>query len=275
MVRNYEKKRLKNYTSKQWESALHAVQNGVSVRQASKEFMIPRSTLRDYLSGKHARKIGRTTVLSHEQEELIAHALVYASECGWPCDRHDLATMVGEFCRLSKIKTPWKTIPGKDFCRGFEKRWQQLLSKRKAEVLTVKRAKSVAPENLDKFFDIVQDVYTKCGIDETHDGSRVFNLDETGLSTEQRLTNCFFRRGAKDVSLLSPTCGKAMYTLLVCGSAAGELMPPFILYKALHLYDTWCKGGPENTYFDITKSGWMESESFSRWFEKVSLLYLV
>ena len=137
---------------------------------------------------------------------------------------------------------------------------EHILSHRKCETFTVDRAKAVTSNNLDKFFDIVDSFYKKCNIT---DGSRVFNLDETGLTTEQRLTNCFFRRGGKDVSILSPTCGKTMFTVLCCGNALGEVMPPCVIYKALHLYDSWCKGGPENTFYGATKSGWMETDIFN------------
>ena len=50
-------------------------------------------------------------------------------------------------------------------------------------------------------------------------------------------------------------------------------MPPYILYKAKHLYDSWCVGGPPNTHYNTSASGWMEADSFFEWFESLFLKY--
>ena len=40
----------------------------------------------------------------------------------------------------------------------------------------------------------------------------------------------FFKKPSKDSYLLTPTCGKAMYTVLACGSASSEYLPPLVVY---------------------------------------------
>jgi len=59
-----------------------------------------------------------------------------------------------------------------------------------------------------------------------------------------------------------------MYTVLACCNAAGEFLPPHVIYKSKHLYRDWCIGGPKDTSYNSTKSGWMESKEFATWFEK-------
>ena len=54
--------------------------------------------------------------------------------------------------------------------------------------------------------------------------NRTFNCDETGCSTDPNKKKRFFSKSEKDSYLLTPTCGKAMYSVLVCGSAAGDFM---------------------------------------------------
>jgi DDE superfamily endonuclease len=46
-------------------------------------------------------------------------------------------------------------------------------------------------------------------------------------------------------------------------------MPLHVVYKGLHLYNTWCNGGPDGTRYNCSPSGWMESEQFVEWFTKV------
>jgi len=56
-----------------------------------------------------------------------------------------------------------------------------------------------------------------------------------------------------------------MYTVQVCCSAVGK----YVVYKGLHLYNTWCAGGPDDAKYTCSKSGWMEANQFVEWFDKV------
>ena len=61
------------------------------------------------------------------------------------------------------------------------------------------------------------------------------------------------------------------FSNLGCGSAAGERLPPFVVYKAKHLYDTWKHGGPAGALYGVSSSGWMEGPNFISWFKKLFL----
>ncbi len=63
------------YTEEQMLVAVDAVQKGMSVRNASQEFNIPKSTLMDRCSNRHKAKDGRPTVLIEEEETLIVERL--------------------------------------------------------------------------------------------------------------------------------------------------------------------------------------------------------
>ena len=43
------------------------------------------------------------------------------------------------------------------------------------------------------------------------------------------------------------------------------------MYKAKHLYDTWKHGGPPDTLYGVSSSGWMEGANFLSWFKKLFL----
>ena len=43
-----------------------------------------------------------------------------------------------------------------------------------------------------------------------------------------------------------------------CGSATGEFLPPYIVYKVNNCYESWCQGGPEGAIYAATKSGWFD-----------------
>ena len=64
-----------------------------------------------------------------------------------------------------------------------------------------------------------------------------------------------------------------MFTVLFCGSAAGIYLPPYVIYKgkATNMFNTWMEGGPDNTSYNIIKSGWMEDFVLEAWIKDVFL----
>ena len=71
MVRKYLRKKKTAYSEKDIQLAIEAVRDGMEVATAAKTFMIPRSTLRDKLSGRRqrAKRPGAKTVFTTEQEK--------------------------------------------------------------------------------------------------------------------------------------------------------------------------------------------------------------
>lgn len=54
---------------------------------------------------------------------------------------------------------------------------------------------------------------------------------------------------------------------MFCGSAAGKLLPPYVVHKAAHIYEQWQEGGPNGTKYDKSPSGWFDSVTFTNWFK--------
>ncbi len=86
-------------------------------------------------------------------------------------------------------------------------------------------------------------------------------------------SKAFYHRGSENVQYVVSSEGKTMYTVLFCGNAAGEYLPPYVIYKGStsNMFDTWMNGGPPNTSYNLTKSGWMEYFVFEAWFKSVLL----
>ena len=55
-------------------------------------------------------------------------------------------------------------------------------------------------------------------------------------------------------------------SVLFSATANGELLPTYVVYKALHLMNTWTEGGPAKVRYNRTKSGWFDSVTFEDWF---------
>ena len=236
---------------------------------ASKHFSVPKTTLLSRLKNSSSRnvraiKVGRPTALSNDDEKYIVLAIQYCSDLGWPIGKEQVLDMVEQYVRNQKLHTPFKNNrPGEDWYLSFRKRYKAEISLRKPETVTSARAKGLSQETVNKFFDLLEAKLESAGV--KNQPSRIYNLDETGLNTDPKLHKLLCRRGVKDAQAILPTEGKAMYTVLFCGNAAGEYLPPYVIYKAKNIYSSWLTGGPPGTVYNVTASGWMEDYVFESW----------
>ena len=67
---------------------------------------------------------------------------------------------------------------------------------------------------------------------------------------------------------------KTSISVMWCGNAAGDCLPPMVVYKAQNIYESWVKGGHKGTVYQCTKSGWFDSNTFEQWFMEVVLEYV-
>ena len=74
------------------------------------------------------------------------------------------------------------------------------------------------------------------------------------------------KRGDRTVHETGGGSGREFITILACGSAIGEKLPPYILYKGKYHQKRHMVGGPTDTLYSRSKSGWMESANFLEWF---------
>ena len=64
---------------------------------------------------------------------------------------------------------------------------------------------------------------------------------------------------------------KSSVSLMFCGNALGEYLPPMVVYRAQNIYTEWTRGGPTGCIYECTKSGWFDSRCFERWFREIFL----
>lgn len=54
---------------------------------------------------------------------------------------------------------------------------------------------------------------------------------------------------------------------MICGNAEGKCLPPYVVYKADHIWSTWTENGPQKARYNRTKSGWFDGATFEDWFQ--------
>ena len=70
------------------------------------------------------------------------------------------------------------------------------------------------------------------------------------------------RQGTKTPSKLGVSNEKQMFITLACCFTQGDFMPLHTIYKGVHLMSSWTQGGSVGSSYDVSPSGWMESEQF-------------
>lgn len=96
----------------------------------------------------------------------------------------------------------------------------------------------------------------------------ILNYDETNLTDNPGAQKCLFKRGVKyPERVLNYT--KGAISIMFAITAGGECLPPYVVYKAEHLYTQWTLNGPKGSRFNRSKSGWFDSLLFEDWFESI------
>ena len=275
MVRKYVRKKPKSHSEENIYRAQQLIENeGYTIRKASKECGVPYETLRRWINQPPTgfSSGSKHRALTDEDEELIVTGLKVAADCGWPCGTEEVKMMVKTYLDKRCVgNSPFKdNMPGYDWMISFKRRWCDQLTIRKPEVLTVARKKAMSKTTLDEFFKIVKTTMEKnCflvdGDNQKELSERIYNCNETAVSTKPAGKKVFISKGKRDAYLEAPGAGKACYTVLFCTSASGEFLPPLIVYKACNLYQKWTTGEPIGATYACTRSGWIEDTVFENW----------
>lgn len=129
-VRNPNARAYKAYDEDRMKLAISDVRVGnLSIKKASERYGINRTTLFNHIKNFKCKKVGRPTVLSFAEEELLAHSLIKLADWGFGLDRNHLRQCVKEFLLRTDRPNPFcDGVPGVEWCKLFEKRWKEKIS---------------------------------------------------------------------------------------------------------------------------------------------------
>lgn len=130
------------------------------------------------------------------------------------------------------------------------KRHSDKISKRISENIKRVRAE-VSPATIKAYHEELQKSLN--GLLPSH----IINYDETNLTDDPGRKQVLTRRGTKYPERVL-NHSKVSTSIVMAGTADGDLLPPYVVYKSSHLYDTWIQNGPKGTRYNRTSSGWFE-----------------
>lgn len=244
------------------------VSGKLSIRKAAKMYNIPYTVLNRHIKNPNVKHQGGQLSLSFEEEEMLVERIKICAEWGYPIDLFDLRCLVKAYLdrRGITINKFRNNLPGKDFAESFMKRHRDEISLRLCQ--NIKRCRAaVSHEVINTFFD---------HLEESLHGvlpSNIVNFDETNLRDDPGIKKVIIKRGCKYPERILNS-SKSSTSIMYAAAADGTVLPPYVVYKSAHVYDSWRRGGPKNARFNRSKSGWFDSACFDDWVENVAVPYL-
>lgn len=253
------------YTQAALEQALNAMNNGtMSSREAERHFNVPRRTLLNKRNKKHSGRIGHPLALTEIEERHLVDVVIASAEYGSPLTTLEIRMLVKQYLDSRGVRVlffPNDNLPSCEWVHAFLKRYKGVLTNRHCQ--NVKRARAANTEEImEEYFENL-----KISLRDV-EPQNIINYDETNLTDDPGSQKCVFRRGTKYPERYMNTT-KSAISLMFAATASGERLPLYVVYKAERLYDRWVTGGPPQTFYNRSKSGWFDAAIFQDWFSKV------
>lgn len=250
-----------NYTLAVLEECLEKVRSGIlSAYAAAKEYKIPINTIKNKIKNRHIEKVGRPTALLEEEENIIKDHVMVLADSGIPIGIDDVTLIIQRYLNSTnrKVKVFKNNRPGWEWGKLFLERHQDLKA-----TLGHNISRSRAQVNEDKINEFFNNLESEIqGVPPEN----IFNFDETGFHDDPKKKKLLFRRKCRNPEVIRNST-KSCYTAIFCGNAAGEMLPPYFIFKAKNAWSDWLFGATRGSRMTVTKSGWIDLESFDDWFK--------
>nr|AER39694.1 transposase [Verticillium dahliae] len=252
------------YTEDEINQALEAIINGQSIKSASTEWGIPRTTLNNRLQGQQPRDIAFSTQqkLSPTQEKHLVEWIRIQAALGLPPTH----SQIREFAeRILHLQGGPQTIG---------KNWFQAFTRRNPSI-KVQRARPIDSQRINgATTNVIRDWFRYLSIPEIKAIQPVnrYNMDETGI-LEGRGSNGLVLGSAEAQNLRKKQPGSRAWTsILECISATGTTVPPLVIFKGKSVQQQWFPLDlqPYSSWkFTATENGWTDNDTAVFWLKEI------
>lgn len=265
--------KLRMWSNADMEKAILACrEEGMSASAASRLHKVPRKSLTDRLQGrvKINCRMGPPTALSDEQEKTLCHYMEYMADQGFPLTVSHILTYAWCIDRSCGRNVFGENGPCYGWWLKFKHRHPEFAKLRSAQITERGKSGNSVVNSIRKYFQLLKNVM------EAHDFHErpqdIYNCDETIINLNKscqkvvvprRIKHAYSRQGASTKHI----------SLLCCVSAAGSVVPPYIIYKGSFPGGNYTAGGPDGALYGKQESGVMDSKLFLKWLEKVFIPY--
>lgn len=269
MVRTYVKKTGQGqWSHKSMEEASNKVLlRQLTIRQAAERYNVPYTSLqrRVTLSKGVVKRRGGQQILDKDTEKKFADRLIHLASRGFGITPKNVRKYAFQYVQSQNINHNFNInsgMAGEDWFHRFMAR-NPHLSIRKPEGLSKARMNGMKKEKVTEFFKTLQKV-----IDDNNLRGKpecMYNVDETGIPLNNRPPNIIAEKGSREVVSMTSVERGENVTVLACMNAAGQYIPPFILFKGVRKRDDFMIGMPSGAEVTMTEKGWVTEVAFKQW----------
>ncbi|XP_052079009.1 uncharacterized protein LOC127717266 [Mytilus californianus] len=261
----------KQYLQESLDKAVGAVNsNKMSISKAAKEYGVPRTTISDHVNGKYDNHLnGPSKMLTDEEETSLINYVKYMSERGFPLTRRMLKAFVLSIVEKSGRKTLFNMDkgPSNKWINKLLNRHRELSEKLPEQQDKARRRMSNVTV-VDQYFKLLSDTVDSLGL--TNKPNQIFNCDESGFSgKEKSKEKVLTLKGSHSYQQKVMVHGHI--TVHMCIGADGHVLPSFIIFDDCLPHRNFKDGVPDTWLYGSSESGYMDTELFENWFDKVFL----
>ncbi|CAG4984225.1 unnamed protein product [Parnassius apollo] len=197
-------KKRKEWDKVNMKNATEAVRTQrMGYKNAAQVFNVPRTTLFRFCHTNEPNidcRFGRKTVLGPDIEHMLVQYVKQMDKLYFGLTRNDVKRMAYQLAIKNNLKHPFNNRTAtRKWLKGFLAR-HKVLSLRQPTGTSFARVKGFTKENVKSFFDLLEKEFELFKFPPT----RIYNVDETGLSIVQSKTpKVLATRGKKQVGALT------------------------------------------------------------------------
>lgn len=226
---------------------------------------IPYSTLKDRLKTMNTSspKYGRYSTFTVSQENELVEHCIFLAKMFYGLSPIELRKAAYCFAVSNNIKNRFneeKKMAGKDWLQSFIKRHPKL-SIRKPEATSIARISGFNKDAVKLFYNNLDELYQKYNFQP----DRIYNVDETGISTVPQVTKILGPKGIKQLGKVVSWERGRNITVVCAISASGNYVPPMFIYPRERMSNLLKKDGPIGAIYTHSKKGWINEELFVVW----------
>ena len=114
---------------------------------------------------------------------------------------------------------------------------------------------------VDRIFQLLRKIISDCNIAP----DKIFNMDETGISTVQKSSKIIAQKGVKQVGKISSAERGKTVTVVCCVNSIGCYVPPIFIFPQKRLALALVNDAPQGAKGFTTDSGWTDGKIFYEW----------